>query len=66
MNDYEKIQLMRQRCESMILAMVGVEGALKWWNSKNYAFDMKTPLEMIDLDPQRVYTYVIGHVDGYG
>lgn len=66
MNSYEKIQLMRQRCEVSILSIMGAEQAPKWWNSRNYAFDMKTPLEMFDLDPERVYTYVIGHVDRYG
>lgn len=66
MNSYEKLQLMRQRCEVMILALVGVEGAPKWWASKNYAFDGSTPNEMFDKDPDRVYSYIIGHVDAYG
>lgn len=66
MNSYEKIQLMRQRCEVMILSMVGVEAAPSRWKSKNNAFDGKTPDEMFDVDPQRVYSYVVGYVDGYG
>lgn len=66
MNNYEKIRLMRRRCESMILSMVGAETALPWWNSRNYAFDGHTPNEMFDVDPDRVYSYIIGHVNAYG
>lgn len=66
MNSYERIQLMRQRCETMILSILGAEVAAKWWNGKNKAFDGNTPNEMFDKDPARVYSYVIGHVDGYG
>lgn len=66
MNSYERIPLMRRRCESMILSMVGAEMAPDWWNSRNYAFDGSTPNEMFDKNPERVYSYIIGHVDGYG
>lgn len=66
MNSYEKIRLMRQRCETMILSMVGAETAPLWWNSKNYAFDGHTPNEMFDKNPEVVYNYVVGYVDGYG
>lgn len=66
MNSYEKIRLMRQRCDTMILAMVGAEHTTDWWNSRNYAFDGITPNEMFDKDPERVYSYIAGHVDGYG
>lgn len=54
------------RCESMILSIFGVEAALVWWNSPNYAFDGETPKKMFDTDSHRVYDYVIGHVDEYG
>lgn len=50
----------------MILSMVGAEMAPDWWNSRNYAFDGSTPNEMFDKNPERVYSYIIGHVDGYG
>lgn len=66
MNSYEKIQLMRQRCETMILSMLGAEVAPKWWKSPNKAFDGKTPDEMFANDPERVYSYVIGRVNRYG
>jgi hypothetical protein len=49
----------------MILSMVGAEMAPDWWNRKNYAFDGRTPNEMFEQDPERVYRYICGHVDGY-
>ena len=52
-------------CEAMILSMVGAEMAPDWWNRKNYAFGGSTPNEMFEQDPERVYQYIIGHIDGY-
>lgn len=57
---------MRRRCEAMILSMVGAEMAPDWWNSRNYAFDGSTPNEMFEQDPERVYSYISGYIDGYG
>lgn len=65
MNNDDVITVMRRRCESMILSMVGAELAPDWWNRKNYAFDGVTPNEMFEQDPERVYRYICGHVDGY-
>lgn len=66
MNTYQEIQIMRNRCESMILSMVGKDYTNVWWNSPNKAFQEKTPNEVFDTDPERVYDYIIGHIDGYG
>lgn len=65
MNSYEINSLMRRRCEAMILSMVGAEMAPDWWNRKNYAFGGSTPNEMFEQDPERVYQYIIEHIDGY-
>ena len=66
MNTYQEIQIMRNRCESMILSMVGKDYANTWWNSPNKAFQGKTPNEVFDTDPEQVYDYIIGHINGYG
>lgn len=66
MNNDDVITEMRRRCDTMILAMVGAEHTTDWWNSRNYAFDGITPNEMFDKDPERVYSYIAGYVDGYG
>ncbi len=65
MNNDDVITEMRRRCESMILSMVGAEMAPDWWNSKNHAFDGSAPNEIFEQDPERVYQYIIGHIDGY-
>lgn len=57
---------MRNRCEIMILSMVGKDYANVWWNSPNKAFQGKTPNEVFDTDPEQVYDYIIGHINGYG
>ena len=39
-----------------------------WWDSKNKAFDMKTPDEVYQTGAEgrkRVYEYVLGSSDGY-
>lgn len=66
MNNYEKIQLMRRRCDTIVLSMIGVDQSLNWWNSINNAFDGETPNEMFEKDPERVYNYLVGHIDRYG
>lgn len=65
MNTYQEIQIMRNRCEVMILSMVGKDYTNVWWNSPNKAFQGKTPNEVFETDPERVYDYVIGHINGY-
>lgn len=64
-NDYQKLDLMRRRCETMILSLVGAELAPNWWRGQNLAFDMRTPEEQWIIDPESVYKYVCGTVDGY-
>lgn len=65
MNDYEILSLKRRRCETLLNSMLGVEQAPDWWTRVNYAFDGRTPNDMWIIDPDRVYKYVIGSVDGY-
>jgi hypothetical protein len=50
----------------MIISLVGTEAAPSWWKSPNKAFDGKTPDEMFAIDPEQVYSYVVGSIDGYG
>jgi hypothetical protein len=64
MNEYEKLLIMRQRCDIMLNAMLGPHLSKDWWNSKNKAFNNLTPNEKWDSDPVQVYRYLLGHVDG--
>jgi hypothetical protein len=65
MNDYEKLSLIRRRCDTMLLSMLGAEQAPTWWKRVNKAFDGRTGEEQWQIDPYSVYSYLIGHLDGY-
>ena len=65
MNVYKNLLTMRRRCDMMLLSMLGAEQAPAWWKSANKAFDGRTPEEQWQSDPESVYSYLIGHVDGY-
>jgi hypothetical protein len=66
MNEYEKLLIMRQRCDTMLLSMLGQDHAPRWWKSKNKAFNNITPEEQWDKHPFVVYRYLLGYIDGYG
>lgn len=54
---------LRQRCDWLLTAMLGRDGVEAWWQSPNRAFDMRTAREQFELDPQRVYRYLMDSVD---
>lgn len=39
------------------------EGVLKWWHRKRFQIDYKTPLEVWETDPQRVYDLALAGRD---
>ncbi len=51
---------MKEKCDLMILALVGSDYLDAWWNSSNRAFGGKKP---IDCDINEVYYYLM---DFYG
>lgn len=51
---------MKEKCNQLILAMVGTDYLDAWWNSSNRAFNNKKP---IDCDLTEVYQYLL---DFYG
>jgi len=66
MNTYAKITLMRKRCDAMLVAMLGAELVPQWWQSKNRAFGDRSPEQQWMDDPESVYRYLLGYIDGYG
>ena len=65
MNTYVELALMRKRCESHIVSLVGAEMAPNWWHSQNVVFDLRTPEEQWMIEPKIVYKYICGSIDGY-
>lgn len=58
--------LRRQKCEALVVALVGKDLAVKWWQSPNKAFSMHTPEVIYKHAPDRVYQYLMSHYDGGG
>lgn len=56
------LEMLKLRCDEMLEAMVGIPTAAKWWNSPNKAFDMKTPKEQWEENPQSVYVYLFNYL----
>jgi hypothetical protein len=58
-------QLLRVRCETLLIAMLGKEDlSAKWWNSPNKAFSGATPEQIFLTSPAEVYTYLIKSAEG--
>lgn len=57
-------KVLRDRCKILLIAMLGKDLALKWWDSPNKAFDMKTPEEQWEQDYLTVYNYLMDHAYG--
>ena len=58
-----RIEVIRQRCDMLVVALVGKEMAPKWWQSANKAFDGKTAEVMFQEDPEAVYNYLMDHAN---
>jgi hypothetical protein len=58
------VNIMRKRCEFLVIVMVGAKMAPQWWNSPNKAFHMKTPEEEFYFNPERVYNYMMTYSRG--
>lgn len=56
-------RMVRQRSESLVIALVGKKLANDWWNGYNKAFEM-TPEEMWTQDFRKVYDYLMFHASG--
>ena len=61
----EAKQKLRERCNDILNAQLGVKHTEHWWNSKNRAFDMQTPNEIWETDRYGlVYSYLLNTLDG--
>jgi hypothetical protein len=58
------LQIMRKRCETLVIALVGATLAPQWWNGANKAFDGNTPEFTFQAEPERVYQYLMSSAEG--
>ena len=55
---------LKKRCNVLLLALLGnTELVDKWWQSKNIAFDLKTPEQQWFVDSEAVYNYLLQYND---
>lgn len=51
----------KESLNKVVIALVGVELAPKWWDSPNKAFEGKTPNEIYEENPKKVKNYLLWH-----
>lgn len=59
-------KIMRERCEALVIAMVGKDLSDKWWNGPNKAFNNDTPEQTYSTAPDVVYAYLMKSAEGEG
>jgi hypothetical protein len=57
-------QILKDRCDQMLLNLLGPEFGKCWWHSPNKAFNGLTPEGQWILDHTLVYNYLIKHCSG--
>ena len=54
---------LRERCDVLLLSLIGQKFVKLWWTTHNKAFD-QTPEQQFDINPESVYNYLIKHTEG--
>lgn len=58
-------QIMRRRSEALVVALVGLKYADAWWTANNKAFELLTPNQAWNKDPNIVYNYLMSTAAGH-
>jgi hypothetical protein len=56
-------ELLKKRCDQLLIGMVGESLVDRWWDSHNKAFD-QSPKKQFDENPQSVYNYLLRCAEG--
>jgi hypothetical protein len=49
----------RQRCNALLITLMGKDQADSWWSSRNSAFNMLNGNQQWEIDPESVYSYLL-------
>lgn len=49
----------KQRCNVLLIALMGKDHVESWWNSRNRAFNTLTGNQQWEIDPESVYSYLL-------
>jgi hypothetical protein len=57
---------LKNECDWMLKSLLGSELVAEWWQRPNRAFDGKTPSQIWEIDPEKVYQYLAhaGNAEG--
>lgn len=55
---------MKDFLDKIVTALVGKNMVDDWWNRPNVAFDMYTPADMYEINPDRVASYLYAQLNG--
>lgn len=55
---------LKKKLNRLLVPLLGREHLSAWWESKNRAFQNKTPNEMLEIDPETVKSYVVSQYNG--
>ncbi len=53
----------RARSEALVISLVGLDTAYRWWNSQNKAFNNLTPEQQWKIDYEVVYEYLMANAN---
>ena len=54
----------KEKCNLILSSLLGEDDDLKdrWWRSKNRFFNMESPQEVFDKDPDKVLNYLMCNI----
>ena len=59
------MKTLKEKCDIMLLSLIGEENIDVWWKSKNKAFQMLTPEEVFNTDDEgkmKVFDYLFSYL----
>jgi hypothetical protein len=59
-----RVEILRARSEALVIAMLGKDLAVKWWDNSNRKFNGITPNQQWEKDPESVYSYLMTSAEG--
>jgi len=60
----ENTEVLRKKCNSILRSWVGEALITKWLSSALVAFNNRTPEEVWSENPDKVYKYLLGTING--
>lgn len=56
--------LLKEKCDRILISLIGPNNIEKWWNSTNKGLNNRKPVEVWETDSNKVYRYLLNHLGG--